>query len=434
MEDDSLYGRQLTRRNLLKYAGTLAGAMALPGVRVADSLAAAAARRSSDSITFMVAEYSTKTVPFWKQIVAAFEKANPTMKVDLRSVGWQQAHDTTARMIAANQMPDLLNTATIWLPEWVKANGVQPVTTSVVPLSVQSRFVPSLLKKGAAYEGQIWGLPIAAAARGMFYNKDLYKQAGVAAPPHTWAQLLTASQTIYKKTGAFGYAFDAKGVQAFRYFGFFLWNAGGDFFTSDGKAMFNSPAGVAALSYLVKLSKTGSVPDATGLQIEDIEPLFLAQRVATLIDGNYLVPQIESQSKKFNYGVAAVPVPKAGMQPVTWSVTDTLVVSKNANLPVASKFIDFIYRPGVRTQFDVQEGFLPLLKSQQNLPAFTKNPAIKQFVDLLPNSRFDPLNPHYSQMQSLVATAMQQALTGAKTPKAALDAAAVAFNKLAAQG
>src|SRR5215472_17063285 len=144
MEDHKLFERELTRRDLLKYAGALASAAALPGLKAADSLAASAAHDSGNSITFMAAEYSAKTVPFWKETIAAFEKANPGMSVNLRSIGWQQNHDTTARMIASNQLPDLVNTATIWLPEWVKASALQPVTPSIVPTAVQSRFVPSL--------------------------------------------------------------------------------------------------------------------------------------------------------------------------------------------------------------------------------------------------------------------------------------------------
>jgi multiple sugar transport system substrate-binding protein len=306
-----------------------------------------------------------------------------------------------------------------------------PMSNDIVSPALQKSFVPSLFKNGAEYQGKIWGLPIAAAARGFFYNKDLYKQAGVTVPK-TWPQLLAAAKKIHDKTGTFGYAFDAKGVQAFRYFGFFLWNNGGDFFTPAGKAAFASPQGVQALQFLVNLSKTGALPDATGLTAEDIEPLFLAGRVASWIDGNYFIPRIGTEGKKdLHYGVAPVPVSRPGVTPVTWGVTDTLIVGKNANLPVVKKFLDFIYKPSVRTTFDTQEGFLPLLRSQINLPAFTKNPAIKAFVKLLPNSRFDPLNPNYSKMQQLVTVAMQKALKGSASPKAALDEAARSFDKLA---
>jgi multiple sugar transport system substrate-binding protein len=387
-------------------------------------------KRDSSTITFLVPEYSTKTVPYWKDTIAAFEKANPGLHVTLQSMGWQQAHDSTAQMIAANQLPDLVNTATIWLPEWVQANAILPVTTDIVPAAVQGRFVPALFQKSALYKGKNYGLPIAAAARGMFYNKTLFKKAGISKPPATWNELLSDAVKIKKKTGAFGYAFDGKGVQAFRYFGFFLWNNRGQFFTSKGKAAFNSPEGVQALSFLIKLTKTGAVPNPSGVAAEDIEPLFLAGRVGMWIDGNYFATQIASKGQGLQYGVSPVPVSRTGVPSVTWGVSDTLVIGKNANIPVVNKFISFIYQPSYRTTFDVNEGFLPLLAAQQSLPEFS-DPATAAFIKLLPQSRFDPLNPNYSKMQTLVTTAMQKALTGKATPKAALDQAAAAFNKLA---
>ena len=77
-------------------------------------------------ISFEVAEYSTKTVPFWQSVVKGFEAANPNYQVQLTSIGWNQAHDTTVRQIAAHDLPDLVNTATIWLPEWVGSGALQP--------------------------------------------------------------------------------------------------------------------------------------------------------------------------------------------------------------------------------------------------------------------------------------------------------------------
>ncbi len=419
------------RRRSVALLCAAAVAVLMTFVGVASGAAGKAAlKKDSNTITLLVPEYSTKTVPFWNDTIAAFEKANPDLHVTLRSMGWQQAHDTTAQMIAANQLPDLINTATIWLPEWVQANAILSVTPDIVPAAVQKRFVPALFQKGASYRGKIYGLPIAAAARGMFYNKDLFKKAGITKPPATWNELLAAAVKIKKKTGAFGYAFDGKGVQAFRYFGFFLWNNKGEFFTSKGKAAFNSPRGVEALSFLVKLTKTGAVPNPSGLSAEDIEPLFLAGRVGMWIDGNYFATQIATKGRGFKYGVQPVPVSRAGVPSVTWGVTDTLVIGKNANIPVVNKFISFLYQPSIRTTFDVNEGFLPLLTAQQNLREFS-DPATAGFVKLLPQSRFDPLNPNYSKMQQLVTVAMQKALTGKATPKAALDQAAAEFNKLA---
>jgi multiple sugar transport system substrate-binding protein len=218
-------------------------------------------------------------------------------------------------------------------------------------------------------------------------------------------------------------------VQAFRYFGFFLWNNGGDFFDADGKAAFNSDAGVEALTYLVDLANTGAIPAPAGNAIEDLEPMFKAGRLAMLIDGNYFATAVRTDAPDLDFSVAAVPTADAGATPVAWGVTDTLVIGNNAEPALVKAFIDHIYTTEARTEFDVNEGILPLLKSQAALPQFTEDPITAAFVSQLDTYRFDPLHPNYSQMQELVKTAMQQALTGTD-PKAALDDAAASFNSL----
>ena len=353
------------------------------------------------------------------------------MKINLEVVGWQQMHDTTVQRIAAGDLPDLVNTATIWLPEWVEAGAIQELGPDYVSEKVKGDIVPALLEKGAAYKGKSWGLPIAGAGRGLFYNKKLLADAGLTAPPATWDEFKNAVVAIKEKTGQFGYGYDAKGVQAFRYFGFFLWNAGGDFFNTDGTAAFNSEAGVKALQYLVDLAKTGATPNPSGSTIEDLEPMFLAGRLAMVADGNYFATRVKTDAKDIDFAVAPIPTSSPDVQPVLWGVTDTLIISKKANPALVKAFIDHIYQTDVRTKFDVQEGFLPLLTSQASAPEFAADPVASAFIKMFPNARFDPLHPNYAQMQELVKTAVQQALNGTD-PKAALDEAATAFNQMVA--
>lgn len=383
----------------------------------------------SGKLTFMVAEYSPKTKPFWEKHIATFEEANPSVDVTLEVVGWQQMHDTTAQRIAAGNLPDLVNTATIWLPEWVDSGALRTVGDDLLTPELKADIVPALLDKGAEYEGESWGLPIAAAARALFYNKDLFEEAGIADAPATWDEMRDATVAIKEKTDQFGYAFDAKGVQAFRYFGFFLWNNGGDFFDSDGKAAFNSPEGAEALEFLVELSKTNAVPDPTGTALEDFQPLFQTGRLGMMIDGNFFIAALSENAPDLNYAVAPVPISRPGVQPVTWGVTDTLVISKDAPADLARAFIAHIYQKDVRTEFDVNEGLLPVLTSQSTDPVFAE-PTMKAWVDMLDVARFDPLHPNYSQMQELVKNEVQAAIKGSKTAQQALDDAAAAFDAL----
>lgn len=405
-----------------------------PASEASSPQAAASAEPSAAPVTgnvsFMVAEYSPKTAPFWEKTIEACEAENPGVTIDLEVVGWQQMYDTTAQRIAADALPDLVNTATIWLPEWVEAGALQPVSDQLLSPELKADFIPALLEKGGEYNGESWGLPIAAAARGLFYNKDLLAEAGLDAPPATWDELQQYVTSIKDSTGEFGYAFDAKGVQAFRYFGFFLWNNGGDFFDADGKAAFNSPEGVEALQFLADLASSGAIPDPTGTALEDFQPLFQTGRLGMMIDGNFFDAAMADKAPDVNYGVAAVPVSGSDVQPVTWGVTDTLVINKNTDPALASVVLSCLYKPEVRTEFDTNEGLLPVLKSQASDPAFADERS-QAWLSLLESARFDPLNPNYAQMQELVKTAMQEALKGTKSAQQALDDAAAKFNELA---
>lgn len=386
---------------------------------------------ATGDISFVVAEYTAGTGALWEKVATACEAANPGLNINLEVLGWQQAHDQTAQRIAAGTFPDLLNTATIWLPEWVDGGAIQPVTDALVDPAVKDDFVQAVYEKGAVIDGVSWGLPIAAATRSLFYNKDLFEKAGLdpETPPATWEELKNAAVAIKEKTGEYGYGMDAKGVQAFRFFGFFLWNNGGDFFTEDGKAAFNSPEAVEALQFLVDLNAAGVMPDPTGTAIEDVNALFYAGKLGTMIDGNYQTTLIADKAPDLDYGVGLTPTSKAGADSVTWGVTDTLVIGKNADPARAKAVITCIYQPAVRTLFDVEIGGMPIMKSQASDPAFA-DPRTQVFIKSLDTARFDPMHPKYAQMQELVKTAVQEAMTGAATPQEALDKAAADFDAL----
>jgi multiple sugar transport system substrate-binding protein len=386
-------------------------------------------------ISFMAAEYSAGMLDYWQNVANQFMTENPDMKVNIEIINWQQMHDTTAQRIAADRLPDLVNTATIWLPEWADSGAIQAIDPVITP-ELKERFFASMLEKGALYNGQNWGLPIAAGVRGMYWNKALFEQAGLdpEKPPTTWDELYDDAVTIHEKTGKFGFSFDGKGVQAFRSFGYFLWNAGGDLLTEDGKAAFNSPEGVAALEFMVKLAQSGAIPDPAGVTIEgDEEPMFIAGEDAMIITGGWLVGLIKNGNPDLQYGVSHVPVRDESVTPINWGVTDTLIMSKDACIPVATKFIEFMYRAENRTEFSKQVGDMPVTQDAATNPIFTDDPITAMFVDLLPTARFDPLDPNYSKMQEFLRDNLQLAYLGEKTPQQALDDAAAQFNEIVVQ-
>lgn len=106
--------------------------------------------------------------------------------------------------------------------------------------------------------------PFCFTTRALIYNTDLFKSAGVAAPPGTWEQVVEASTKIAKSAqGVIGFALadHASPMGMARNLQVFTWQAGGELVTSSGRS-----AGMAglekALGFLKSAASAGPVPDA----------------------------------------------------------------------------------------------------------------------------------------------------------------------------
>ena len=72
-------------------------------------------------------------------------------------------------------------------------------------------------------------------------------------PPTNWKELIKTAQKLHNPPKLYGFGIDGKDIEILQYFLYFYWANGGEVFDYSGKLLFNSPAGVEALQYLVDL-------------------------------------------------------------------------------------------------------------------------------------------------------------------------------------
>jgi multiple sugar transport system substrate-binding protein len=401
-----------------------------PGTSGAPTQGPTAAADCSE-LSFLAAEYTTATLPHWQQLIKDFEEANPGVTVNLQVSGFQFLHDLIAQRIGVGKPPDVIHTATIWLAEWVKAGAVEPID-SVFDTAFLDTFDQNALKNGALFDGKTWGLPVALGVRQFYYNKDLLRQAGLdpERPPRTWDELKSFAVQIKKRTGKFGYAWDGKGVEVFRNFGYYLWNHNppGDYFNADGTAAWNSSAGIETLTFLTELIATGAVPDPTGILVrEELQGLMKSGELAMGITGSWFVKDLVAAG--IDFGVADIPTQDAGMESTPWGVTDTMFISSASPCKeLAANFVKMMFEPERRLTFNKNDGLAPELTANASDPAFAQPPQFKPFVDRLPAARFDQLVPTYNRMMEELRTQIQLAYKGDLTPEKALNIAAENYN------
>ena len=391
-------------------------------VIVGASLIAMSALAEAGTVRVTIAEYSKGTGPYFDDAAKAFEAANPGTKIQIEVVPWDNLQQKLTTDISAGANADLSIIGTRWLLDYVSQDVVEPLDSYVTP-AFRGRFIDTFLTP-SVLNGKVYGLPIAASARAMYYNKDVFKKAGYDALPSNWADFKAAAEKI-KSTGVFPFGLQGKEIETDVYFYYALWSYGGEI-VKDGKSGLGSQAAVDAATLYKGMIDAGlTEPGVTSYAREDVQNLFKQGKVATVITAPFLSGQIKKEAPNLNYGVAPIPSGPGGAQG-TYGVTDSIVMFKNSKVKdEAWKFLDYIFTTEMRTKFDKVEGFLPVNAEEAKDPLFADNADLKVFASLLPKARFAPVIPGWEDIAQTTSNALQTIYLGKGDVKAALtDAAA----------
>ena len=139
--------------------------------------------------------------------------------------------------------------------------GVLLDLTPFMEKSARDDFFPSVIANRMV-DGKIYGLPYEVEPMAMYYSVDAFNEIGLTDKdvPKTWEELLSVAKKL-TNAKRFGVLFETSPgyYQNFTWYPF-LWEAGGDFQTKDGKSAFNSPATVQALKFWQDSINMGVAP------------------------------------------------------------------------------------------------------------------------------------------------------------------------------
>jgi multiple sugar transport system substrate-binding protein len=340
-------------------------------------------------------------------------------------VPWEVLQQKLTTDISGNANADIAIIGTRWLIDFVEQEIAEPLDERI-NAEFKGRFIETFLSP-SVMNGKTYGLPIAASARAMYYNKDLFRRAGIDAPPETWEELKADAAKI-KALGdeVYGFGMQGKEIETDVYFYYAMWSYGGDIIEEDGTSGLDSQAAIDAAKLYKSLIDEGlTQPGVTSLNREDVQNLFKQGKIGMMITAPFLASQIKEEAPNLQYGVAPIPAGPGGDRG-TYGVTDSIIMFQNSeNKDEAWKFLDFIFQPEQRIEFTKNEGFLPVTQAEAQDPFFANDPDLKIFTDLLPNARFAPVLPGWEEVADLTSSALQRIYLGEAEPEASLkDAAA----------
>ena len=199
------------------------------------------------------------------------------------------------------------------------------------------KFVPATVDEAMGLDKKTYGIPRSTDCRLLFWNKDLFREAGLdpEKAPATWDDLRQAAIRLTKKNPA---GFDRIGFhteEGQAHFHIFGWQAGGSFQSADGKkATLTLGPNQEGLEFMTNLMKDIGPWDSLKAYRDswgkDAQQAFLVGQLGMVYQTNNYISTVARFRPDMKFGAAPPPVKKAGDKQMTWSGGFSFVVTRDA--------------------------------------------------------------------------------------------------------
>jgi multiple sugar transport system substrate-binding protein len=255
----------------------------------------------------------------------AYKKSNPNvLSISYKKLSPETYKKELVEALASGQGPDIFLIQNTWLPSFM--DKITPVTPDIL---TEQKFRSDFVDVAAAdfiEQSKIYAVPLSVDTLGLYYNRDLFNQAGITSPPATWDDFAEDVKKLTKLDGmgriqqagaAIGTAYninrstdiltllmlqngtqmtDEKKSRA-------LFDQGVGKRDSNGKAII---PGWETLNFYTQFAKAGTYY-TWNKEMHYSTDAFTENNLAMMINYSWQIPTIRSKSPKLNFAVASIP-------------------------------------------------------------------------------------------------------------------------------
>ncbi|MEU0285405.1 extracellular solute-binding protein [Streptomyces sp. NPDC006147] len=348
---------------------------------------------SSDvTLTLVAADYGNgaadSSKKYWADLVDRYESGHPGVTVDVSVYSWNDVDRKVKEMVDAGDPPDM---AQIGAYADYASQGLLYQAGDLLSIPVQADFLSQLSTAGEVNSVQ-YGMPFGASTRMLFYNKELFKEAGLT-PPTTWDELAECAEALKARGVTYPYALPLGPEEAQAETMQWMLSGDGGYTDVGGTYGIDSTENVETFSWLrdelVGKGLTGPVAPGKLNRAKAFEA-FAAGEVGMLNGHPSLMEMAEKKGVK--YGM--VPTPGAdGPTSSTLGVADWMTAfEKNGHRDEIGDFLDFVYSEQNVVAFSREYDLMPVTNSASRaMSSSGQDKELKPFIDQLPLSELYPV-------------------------------------------
>ncbi len=388
--------REISRRTFIGSAAAAAAALTvgLPELGGQSALA-------KTTLNWAVDAFSPTEAELVKKVAANYMAAHPDVTIDVQSYDSVTYDQKLLADIAAGTLPDIFVSADVFNKPFFDAGLVadlKPYMDKTGPKieDFDQNFI-SLAEDG----GKVGFLPRASDVVVLYYNKTKFDAAGVAYPTDAWTlddfAAAAAKLTIKAADGTVTQYGFAESYTWWAYWVPLVVAQGGKILSDDNKtAVFNSPEGISAWTFIVDNIKAGSFVSPSVMKSAAVD-MFLSGQAAMTATVRAVTPGYRAGLKD-DWDVQLVPKGKTGRK-TGMGTLGYAISAQTKNADAAWDVLHYTFTEGMKV---FMESYLlvPPIKSFYNDPAWKGLPGPPYtndvFVKAMDSAMVPPLIPFYS--------------------------------------
>jgi len=370
-------------------------------------------------------------------LVARFEEQNPDITVNAIYAG--NYDDTRIKALAAldsGEPAQLAVIAAIDAYDLIEQDLIVPFEDTIETEEEQAwldSFYPALMAN-SKIEGQTWGVPFQRSTVVAYYNKDMFRDAGLDPDkaPETWDELVEMGKTLSTED-RHGLMIPSTGYPYWMFQALAIQN-GEELMSEDGlTTYFDDPAVVDTLEFWKSLSvEHGIMPEGT-VEWGTLRQAFLEGETAMMWHSTGNLTAVKNDAS-FDFGVAMLPANERPGSPTGGGNFYLFKDATDAEKQAALELIKFMTAPEQAAEWSIETGYMgvsPAAYETEALQDYTENfPPALVARDQLEHAVAEFSTFETARVRDGLNTAIQSALTGDKTPEDALAEAQASAERL----
>lgn len=403
--------------------------------KAAEAETTAAEAEVTEPVTIKFANYALLEQgyeQFWNDVKTNFEKENPNITIEYVTAPYGELVNQVINMAGGGDKVDMIFGEIGWVPGLADSGLTIPIT-EVLPADYLADFYPTILES-FNIDGEAYGLPMYVSPYVLYYNKDLFEQAGLDPnkPPTTYDEMMEYAEKLSQlkdtngnKVYAFGQTTASVPVSGSS-LNAMIFNYGGTLLDDDGNLSIDNQGFKDAINMLKTLDEKGYNPQ--NAKLKDLRNLFALGQLAMYYDQSWGfngISSINPDAKDFTASAAPLKGGSGDGQSLLQAHCLLYADNGEAQKAACSKFTQYLVTDAVLK--DYMANITPAYPAKKSMEDMALNPVLDGAAGSSANVKAQTFVPAISDLNLELCT-LAQAVTVSKKD---VDTAIADFKKAA---